>query len=82
MQSQLLNKSEFNIEFLFDNYELLYDFLLFVKIYNFILKIENNFYQEDNFCSLIKINNELFNIKKNKFQYKFETLFESFPDYE
>jgi hypothetical protein len=66
-----------DINYLFDNYSLLYSYLLNIKIYNTcnnLLKILDT--NPDNFCSQVKIYNEQFKLKKYVFKYKFEALFE------
>jgi hypothetical protein len=65
-----------NLNYLFTNYDYLYKYLLNVKIYNFIIKLEQEFDNIENLCSLIKINNELFDNKQTSFIYNFEILFE------
>jgi hypothetical protein len=69
----------FNINILFgDKYKRLYDYLLSIKVYN-VCKILLNFIIKNeltNFCNSVKIYSELFNVKKYRFLYKFEALFE------
>ena len=70
--------SNSSISDLLNNYHVLYNYLLSIKIYNFICiiiqKIDNKKF--DDICPLIKINNEYFKIKKKMFKYKFEVIFE------
>ena len=71
-----------SISYFLSNYNYLYEYLTYVKIYNFLNKLLESFDNEQNICSLIKINNELFNVKKQSWIYKFEALFELISGYE
>jgi hypothetical protein len=63
---------------LLNNYHILYNYLLSIKIYNFICIILQKIHNDKckDICSLIKINNEYFKIKQKMFNYKFEVIFE------
>ena len=62
---------------LFNNYNILYTYLLKLKIYNRTHVLLNILKKNPtNLCSQIKIFNEQFNIKHKRFKYKFEALFE------
>jgi len=61
---------------LLNNYLLLQSYLLNIKILNFIEKILANINNQDNFCSIIKNYNYLFDTKQTAYTYKFEILFE------
>ena len=79
MISNFTNKiSAYTFIELLKNYDLLYNYLLNNKIIIFIKKLidklNNNEYES--VYSLIKINNELFNTKKQIFNYNFEIVFE------
>ena len=67
-----------NFNYLFDNYSELYNYLLSIKKINLcnVLLEMVNLGKLENFCSQIKIYNEMFKIKKHKFQYNFEAMFE------
>ena len=63
---------------LFENYHELYNYLLLIKklnLCNTILEIVK-LGKLENICSQIKIYNDMFDVKKNKFLYLFEPLFE------
>jgi hypothetical protein len=59
-----------------DNYDNLQNYLLEIKIYNFINKVLLNINNQEFLCSLVKNYKILFDTKKNSFIYKFEILFE------
>ena len=70
-----------NIDYIFDNYDKIYEYLLNIKVINSlqilieIIKSKN----DDliiNFCSRAKIFNEYFLFKEDQFNYNFEALFE------
>jgi hypothetical protein len=68
-----------DINYLFENYGDLYIYLLNIKKINlfndlFDMTVDEN--KIKNFCSQIKIYNEMFKVKKHKFQYNFEAMFE------
>jgi len=67
-----------NFDYLFNNYSELYNYLLLIKkinICNILLEIIK-LNKIENFCSQIKILNDMFNIKKHSFKFKFEAMFE------
>ena len=78
-QINIISFKDYNINVLLDlEYNLLYNYLVMIKILNFIKKllIELNDNNINNFYGLIKINKEYFNVKEYQFKYKFEALFE------
>ena len=62
---------------LFSNYEKLYEYLNNIKLYNLCKS-----FKIDKIIDQIRIYKELFNLKKNKFVYNFEALFELITGYE
>ena len=70
-----------SIGYLLTNYNYLYEYLALVKVYNFINRLFD-LNDDQAKISLIKINNELFNVKKQSLMYKFEVLFELISGYE
>jgi len=65
---------------LFDNYEKLYDYLLHIKIKNVCDELIQT--SNENLCSQIKIYEDRFNLKINKFKYIFEAFFEFYSGIE
>ena len=70
-----------SIGYLLTNYNYLYEYLALVKVHNFINRLFD-LNDDQAKISLIKINNELFNVKKQSLMYKFEVLFELISGYE
>ena len=64
-----------NFKKLFDNYKILSDYLLNIKILNFYNDLLSTPTQ-DELCNQVKIYNEYFNTKKYNYIYKFEAVFE------
>jgi len=71
-----------NLNDLFSDYIHLYNYLNAIKIKNHLLILKNlldDQYREENyieFCSQLKIFNDQYQVKNNKFNYNFEALFE------
>jgi hypothetical protein len=66
------------INYLFENYDILYNYLNTVKKFNLCITLLDLINKEkyDSICGQIKIYNEIFDVKENKFHYNFEALFE------
>jgi hypothetical protein len=77
-----------NLNILFNDYIHLYEYLNAIKIINhlfILIKLLDDKYKPTNyieFCSQLKIFNDQYQIKNNKFKYNFEALFELINGYE